>query len=411
MDGGCEVIVQYRSTGDLLTYVTHLWQKAIELRGETRTIALDISKAFDKVWHENLLNKLKAMGLSPKLCTWFESYLKDRSIYVALDGQNSNSYQINAGVPQGAILSPTLFLIYINDLIDKTVNPLYCFADDGNVVSSLIPPTGLSAREFHHLRLTQISQINNDLEIIEDWGNKNLVQFNAQKTQAALFSKKNSSGEPNIMLSGSAVTLQSQLNILGVTAETNMSWHNHVADIAKRASQKLGVLFRTRHLYTPSQLLTLYKAQIRPTMEYCSHIWSAAPKHTLMLLNTVQKRAIKLINDPALTRNLDGLEHRRSVGDLSLFYRYYHGKCSEELARMIPPRVAPTRRTRQTDGNHEFTVKLEAPRTSLYQNSYLWRTASLWNKLPATVFPAGYNLNRFKTNIHRHFRALAASRA
>ena len=135
-----------------------------------------------------------------------------------------------------------------------------------------------------------------------------------------------------------------------------ISWHNHVSSIAKRASQKLGVLFRTRKLYTSEQLLVLYKAQIRPTMEYCSHVWGNAPKHTLRLLDSIQKRAIRLIGDPELSKTLDTLDNSRRVGELSLYYRYFHGKCSADLASLIIPKAVHNRR--RTNGSHRYKVQL-----------------------------------------------------
>nr|CAI5839320.1 unnamed protein product [Callosobruchus analis] len=123
-----------------------------------------------------------------------------------------------------------------------------------------------------------------------------------------------------------------------------MSWHDHVATIAKTASQKLGVLFRCRKLYTPEQLLLLYKAQIRPSLEYCSHVWGCAPKHSLKLLDSIQNRAVKLIDTDNLTNNLHSLEDRRRVAGLSLFYRFYHGRCSSELSQIITPKAVRTRR-------------------------------------------------------------------
>nr|CAH7746964.1 unnamed protein product [Callosobruchus chinensis] len=116
-----------------------------------------------------------------------------------------------------------------------------------------------------------------------------------------------------------------------------MIWHEHVSSIATAAGKKLGYLFRARKYFSPSNLLTLYKAQIRPSLEYCSHIWGAAAPTTLSILDAVQRRAIRLIGDPALTCHLQPLSHRRAVGDLSLFYRYSNGFCSSELTSIIPP--------------------------------------------------------------------------
>nr|CAH7723759.1 unnamed protein product [Callosobruchus chinensis] len=101
-----------------------------------------------------------------------------------------------------------------------------------------------------------------------------------------------------------------------------MIWHEHVSSIATAAGKKLGYLFRARKYFSPANLLTLYKAQIRPNLEYCSHIWGAAAPTTLSILDVVQRRAIRLVGNPALTCHLQPLFHRHAVGDLSLSYRY-----------------------------------------------------------------------------------------
>src|SRR3978361_2310049 len=148
-------------------------------------------------------------------------------------------------------------------------------------------------------------------------------------------------------MNGQVLPSDAAISLLGVTASSNLSRHDHVTDIAKAASKKLGFLFRARRYFTSQQLLVLYRAEIRPPLEYCSHIWSSAPKHTLNMLDSVQRRAIRLIGNPALTCSLQSLEHRRTVADLSLFYRYYHGRCSAQLAAVIPPGAIFGRHTRQ----------------------------------------------------------------
>ena len=116
--------------------------------------------------------------------------------------------------------------------------------------------------------------------------------------------------------------------MLGVTLGSDLSWNEHISTAAKAAARKLGLLFRSIRYYTPSQLLTLYTAQIRLCLEYGSHLWRGASKHSLATLDAIQKRAIKLIVDPALTNSLGSLAHRRTISALSLYYRYYHGVCS-----------------------------------------------------------------------------------
>ncbi|VEN63188.1 unnamed protein product [Callosobruchus maculatus] len=117
-------------------------------------------------------------------------------------------------------------------------------------------------------------------------------------------------------------------------------------------------------LYTQEQLLLLYKAQIRPSLEYCSHVWGCAPKHSLKLLGTIQKRAIRLIDTPNLAKDLHRLENRRRVADLSLFYRFYHGRRSSELSQIITPQVVRTRNT--SDFNEKgWHAWLMVPRSAL----------------------------------------------
>ena len=125
--------------------------------------------------------------------------------------------------------------------------------------------------------------------------------------------------------------------------------------VAKSAARKIGFLFRSKRFFTPLHLLTLYKAQNRPCLEYDSHLWRGASKYFLASLDTIQKRAIRLIDDSALT---DSLAHRRNVSALSLYYRYYHGRCYDELKSVIPPKACFARSTRFADSQHSFAIKL-----------------------------------------------------
>nr|CAH7762496.1 unnamed protein product [Callosobruchus chinensis] len=144
-----------------------------------------------------------------------------------------------------------------------------------------------------------------------------------------------------------------------------MIWPEHVSYIATAAEKKLGYLFRARKYFSPSNFLTLYKAQIRPSLEYCSHIWGAAVPTTLSILDSVQRRAIRLIGDPALTCHLQPLSHRRAVGDFSLFYRYSNGFCSSELTSIIPPLSKPARCTHGTSSSHPKVAVLRTARAEL----------------------------------------------
>ena len=115
--------------------------------------------------------------------------------------------------------------------------------------------------------------------------------------------------------------------------------------------------------FSSSHLLTIHKSQICPSLEYCSRVWGGAPKSTLCLLYKVQSKAIRLINNPNLTKSLQPLSHRRLVGDLSIFYRYFHGYCSQEFREIIPVPLRRVRTTRSSTHSHPFQVSLPNPRT------------------------------------------------
>ena len=134
-----------RSTADLLTVVTERFYRALNNCGEARAIALDISKAFDRVWHAGLLHKLASYGISGNIFGIIKSFLHARKIKVTLDGQQSDTYPITSGVPQGSILGPILFLIFINDLPDNVICDLATYADDTSLYSCLNEKKWISA--------------------------------------------------------------------------------------------------------------------------------------------------------------------------------------------------------------------------------------------------------------------------
>ena len=192
------------------------------------------------------------------------------------------------------------------------------------------------------------------------------------------------------------------VNILGLQISSSLSWRDHIVQIAKSASKKLGVLFRCKQYFNSAQLFKLYTGFIRPCLEYCSHIWGSSPYTSL--LDRVESKAIRLISDPSLTSTLDSLSLRRKVASLSLFYRYYFGHCSDELATCIPPPMARPRSTRQATFAHNYCVELSNARINRFSNGFFPSTSHLWNSLPSAVFLASFNLPSFKRQVYHHLR-------
>ena len=145
--------------------------EAFECGKEVRMVYLDISKAFDRVWHKGLLYKLESIGIRDPILTWFKSYLSHRKQHVVIDGQSSNWSNVSAGVPQGSVLGPLLFLIYINDVTMKLKSDCLLYADNTSLFDIVDDP------------VTSSLKLNNDLTEIKDWVRKWLVTVNPTKTE------------------------------------------------------------------------------------------------------------------------------------------------------------------------------------------------------------------------------------
>ena len=206
--------------------------------------------------------------------------------------------------------------------------------------------------------------------------------------------------DSHITLKNTAINPTTTFHLLGLTISSNLSWKPHIQQIAKSASAKLGILFRCRPFFTSEQLLRIYKGLIRPCLEYCSHVWGGSS--STYLLDRVESKAFRLINAPLLTSQLPSLKLRRDVASLSLFYRYYFGRCSDELYYCIPGPKNWGRNTRLATASHEFCVEVGNPRIDRYGACFFPYTANLWNSLPPSVFPSSYNLSSFKSRVYKH---------
>ena len=187
------------STADLLTVVSDTIARAFNRSGTTRAVAVDISKAFDRVWHADLLHKGKSFGISGHIFGLISSFLSNRCLQVVLDGKSSQEYPINAGVPQGSILGPTLFLLYINDLPDDVICDIAIYADDTTLYFKCDQASDL----WQQLELA--SEIESDLQDTVDWGRKGLVDFTAGKNQLVSFDWSNNFGAIDVKMDGSAL--------------------------------------------------------------------------------------------------------------------------------------------------------------------------------------------------------------
>ena len=238
-----------RSTADLLTVVSDRIARAFNRYGATRVVALDISKAFDRVWHVGLLHKLKSYGISGQIFGLISSFLSNRRLRVVLDGKSSREYPVNAGVPQGSILGPTLFLLYINDLPDDVICNIAIYADDTTLYSKCNQASDL----WQQPELA--SELESDLRDTVDWGRKWLVDFNAGKTQLVLFDRSKNNGAIDVKMDGSVLEEKTSFKMLGLTFSSKLDWGSYIVSIAKTASKKIGVLIRSMKFLSPEVAL------------------------------------------------------------------------------------------------------------------------------------------------------------
>ena len=258
-----------------------------------------------------------------------------------------------------------------------------------------------SAETLQLRRNTSASLLSNDQTVIGKWGKDNLVSFNQSKTKQTVISRKRYQNFPPVLMNGDELDTSASFTQLCLSLSSILTWKTHIHSLAKHASQKLGFLARARGLFSSSHHLTMYKPQVRPSLEYCSHVRGGASKSTLCFLDKVQSKAICLINNPNVTKSLQPPSHRRLVGDLSIFYRYFHGHCSQEIREIIPVPLRCVRTTRSSIHSHPFQVSLPNPQTLSHKSSLIPRTCNLWKALPSSCFPESYDLPSFNSKMNK----------
>ena len=224
-----------------------------------------MSKAFDKVWHEGLLFKLKQNGVSGKLLEFFQSYLTNRMQRVALNGFYSEFAQIESGVPQGSVLGPLLFLVYINDLETNIRSNVKFFADD-TMLYSIVDDPCKSAADLNH-----------DLEIIEKWAYQWKMAFNPDPNKQAneiLFScKQKQVDHPPLFFNGSPVKRVTEQKHLGLIVQPNLSFEKHINEKLKKAKKNIGIIKHLNRFLPFKTLVQMYYALSRSHVDYCDIIY------------------------------------------------------------------------------------------------------------------------------------------
>ena len=272
------------STALALTVLVDKITNTFDTQDHMVGVFLDFSKAFDTVDHHILLDKLAHYGIRGLALQWITSYLTSRVQYVCFDNICSDRESIVCGVPQGSILGPLLFLLYINDISnvsDKVFSIL--FADDSNVFC-----TGKNIYEV-------INNMNRELNKIIIWLHTNKLTLNVDKSNYIIFSRQKITTHNDIKIDNTTLKRIYETKFLGVYIDAKLSWKTHVSYIKNKISKGIGILCKARKSLTTDALVTLYYSFIYPYLSYCLEIWGACYTTYLNALFLQQKRILRII--------------------------------------------------------------------------------------------------------------------
>ena len=382
----------FRKNRSCLTNLLEFFDMATESfdRGKQFDVAyLDFSKAFDKVPHKRLCLQLKCHGINGEILEWIENWLLGRQQRVLLNGCRSEWKEVLSGVPQGSVLGPLLFLIFVNSIEDGVKSAVLKFADDLKVFRTI--------ESAHDQEVFQ-----SDLNRLLEWSEKWQMKFNLSKCKTMHIGRLNH--ETLYEMDGQRLSQIKAEKDLGVIVNRKLSASEQVNEARKRALKMLGAINRNVSYRSEEVITKLYCAYVRPHLEYCVQAWCPMYEKDCWLLERVQKRATKMIKTIS---NLDyekrlqkldmfSLRYRRLRGDLIEVFKFANGQHIGYLKGMFDFST-------ETRGRcHKHKLVTKQSRTRLRQEFFSRRVVGNWNKLPESVTCA-VSLESFKIRLDKYF--------
>jgi len=357
-----------------------------ENKATTDIAVLDFSKAFDVVPHKKLIQKLDYYGVRGKVQNWIKSFLSDRLQRVVVNGETSTWHNVESGVPQGTVLGPHLFLLFINDINKNVGGTTRLFADD-----CLLYRTIQSSAD------EQLFQ--NDLNTLAEWARTWGMKFNPSKCNIMRVSRKRKPGLPKYTMLGVNLEVKSEITYLGVIIQNNLSWNRQTEHAAGKASRILNFIMRNFSPASKTVKEKLYSTLVRPHLEYGSIAWNPHIKKNIESLEKVQRRAARFVSGDfsrysSVTEMLQklgwtSLADRREGNQLTYLFKIIHGIVH------IKPEVLKPKIDRPRRGNNKQYQIISAT-SNVYKQSFLPRTVRAWNDLPQFAISAP-NHHKFRS--------------
>ena len=273
-----------RSCEHALLKAQHILLESLSKKQISLLLLIDFSKAFDMVEHTILLRKLEHYGIRGLALKWMTSYLKNRSQFVSLSGVNSSIKHMQYGVPQGSILGPLLFIIYINDLPNIFNRAKFIlYADDANIIIN-----GANIADI-------VQQLNELCNILPNWVISNGLALNLKKTKYMLFSRQNIELPDEFKILNKKIDRVKEVRFLGVIVDEKLNWSAHIKTLKSKMSRYIGILCKIKKLLPIQAKMQIFQSLIQSHLNYCSIVWGFTAKSNIESLFRIQKKGIRAI--------------------------------------------------------------------------------------------------------------------